>query len=130
MPSDLDAAVRGTMEQWRQAYEVRSLDALAKLYAQDAGLVLVQQGEITRGWPDAAALLEARLGKATAVRVRLHDLSIAPIGAQGATVVARMTREISDGVTTVNEDGTLTLALRQAGQTWAIISQHYSYPVR
>jgi ketosteroid isomerase-like protein len=124
---DLVGAVQGTIEQWRQAHEVRSLDALARLYAQEPGLVLVQDSTRLVGWAAIEPVLSARLARATAMHVRLADLQIAALGADAAVVSARMTRESTDGATTVTENGVITLALRRAGESWVIASEHYSY---
>ena len=43
-PKEVVAAAKGVIEQWRQAYEVKSFDALAKLYSHDIDLVVVQDG--------------------------------------------------------------------------------------
>lgn len=130
LPSGEHAGVLGAVEKWRQAQEVRSLDVLASVYATDDSVVLVQQGVATRGWPAVSALLERKLVAATGVRVRLAEVAVAPAGAGGAVVSARMTRETSDGVSTLTEDGPLTLAMRLDGASWRIVAQHYSYPVR
>jgi ketosteroid isomerase-like protein len=130
MPEATDAAVRGALEQWRQAYEVRSVDALAKIYAQDGQVAVVQQGTLTLGWPAVQALLTSRLATAKEARVRLKDLDVVPLGSEGAAVTATMTREISDGVTTVTEGGIVTFGLRARGGAWSIVSEHYSYAVR
>lgn len=130
MPENQVAAVRGALEQWRQAYEVRSLDALGKRYAQGDDVVLVQEGRQTRGWPAIQALLTERLARAKDVRVRLKDVAVAPIGEGGAALVAGMSREISDGITAVAEEGVLTLTLRGEGGSWVIVSEHYSYLAR
>jgi ketosteroid isomerase-like protein len=130
MPDAFVAEVRGTIEQWRQGYEVRSVEALAKLYAQDPDVVLVQQGVVLRGWAAIESALKDRLTRATAIRVRLKDLTVVPIGTHGASVLATMAREVSDGVTTVTEEGILTLALRHGDASWSIVSEHYSYAVR
>lgn len=120
-------AVSSAVEKWRLAYEERSVETLAKLYAKDE-VILVQQGSEARGWTALEAILTSRLGNAKEVRVRLKDLAVAPLGEAGATIVAAMTREISDGVTTVTEEGRLTLALRDSGGgVWTIVSEHYSY---
>lgn len=124
------AAVRGAVERWRQALEVRSVEALGEVYAHDEALVVVQQGAATRGWQAVSRQLEEQLAKAREVRLRLDELMVTPVGEGGAVVVGRLQREISDGVTSVAEDGTLTLTLRQDGAAWVIVSQHYSYPVR
>lgn len=130
MPVNQQAAVRGALEQWRQAYEVKSLEGLGKRYAQTDETVLVQEGAQTRGWTAISTLLAARLANAKDVRVRLKDVVVAPLGEGGASLVAGMTREISDGVTTVTEEGALTLTLRNAAGEWVIVAEHYSYAAR
>ena len=40
---------------------------------------------------------------------------------------AVMTRELGDGVTTVTESGALTIVLRKDGDSWLIVTEHYSY---
>lgn len=130
VPGAMDAAVRGTIEQWRQAYEVRSVEALSALYSREPDVVVAQQGGIARGWTAVEAALSERLGRATQVHVRLKDLAVSALGEYGAAAVANMTREVSDGVTTVTEEGILTLALRRSSSSWSIVSEHYSYAVR
>jgi ketosteroid isomerase-like protein len=129
MPEDQGAAVRSVLEQWRQAYEVKSVDALARLYAT-ADAVVVKEGSQVRGWPQIQAGLNEQLGRAKNVRVRLKDVTVVPLGERGAAISAGMTREVSDGVTTVTEEGLLTLALRSDGVAWTIVSEHYSYVTR
>lgn len=129
MPENQVAAVRSVLEQWRQAYEVRSVDGLARLYAADDAVV-VKQGSQVRGWPQIQAGLVEQLGRATEVRVRLKDVVVSPLGDRGAAVSAGMTREISNGVTSVTEEGLLTVALRSDGTAWTIVSEHYSYVTR
>jgi uncharacterized protein (TIGR02246 family) len=126
-PADVVAAGRATIEQWRQAYEVRSADALAKLYAHDASLVFVQDGTPSVGWAAIEPVLKVRLGHAKDVHVRLKDLAVWSVGATAAVAAATMTREISDGTTTVTENGALTLVLRRDDDGWKIVVEHYSY---
>jgi len=126
-PKDVVAAATGTIEQWRQAYEVRSFDALAKLYAHDLDLVVVQDGQPLMGWSTVEPALRDRLGKAKEIHVRLKDVTVASLGPTGAAALATMTREISDGVTTVTENGALTLVLRRGADGWQIIQEHYSF---
>jgi SnoaL-like domain len=92
--------------------------------------VLVQEGAQTRGWTAISTLLTARLAGAKDVRVRLKDVMVAPLGEGGASLAAGMTREISDGITTVTEEGALTLTLRNAAGEWVIVTEHYSYAAR
>lgn len=126
-PKDVVAAAKGTVEQWRQAYEVRSFDALAKLYAHDSELVIVQDGMPLMGWSTVEPVLRERLGKAKEIHVRLKDVTVASLGPTAAAALATMTREVSDGVTTVTENGALTLVLRKSADGWQIVQEHYSY---
>lgn len=125
-PVGLSAGVKGTVEQWRQAYEVRSMDALAKLYSHDPGLAIVQDGAIERGWTAIEPALRGRLARATAIRVRITELQVAPLPAGAAVATGLMTRESTDGTTTVTENGVLTLVLRKDDTGWVIASEHYS----
>ena len=126
-PKDVIAAAKGTIEQWRQAYEVRSFDALAKLYAHEIDLVVVHDGTPIMGWSAVEPVLRERLGKAREIHVRLKDVTVASLGPTAAAALATMTREISDGVTTVTENGALTLVLRRSGDGWQIVQEHYSF---
>ncbi len=128
-PKEVVAAGRATVEQWRQAYELKSLDALAKLYAHDVELVVVQDGLPWIGWSSVEAMLRDRLARAKQIHVRLKDVQVVSIAPVAASVLATMTREISDGVTTVTEHGTLTIVLRRddASGAWTIVAEHYSY---
>lgn len=121
------AGAKATIEQWRQAYEVRSVDALAKLYAHDLDVVVVQQGVPHLGWTAVQALLDERIGHASAIHVRLKDVQVTALAPTVAAAVATMSREVSDGATTVTETGTLTLVVRKTDAGWVITSEHYSY---
>jgi ketosteroid isomerase-like protein len=126
-PKDVVAAATGTIEQWRQAYEVRSFDALAKLYVHDNDTVVVQNGLPLIGWPTIEAMLKDRFAHAKEVHVRLKDITVTSLAPTAASAIATMTREISDGTTTVTENGALTLVLKQTTAGWKIVSEHYSY---
>src|SRR5579862_5895920 len=108
-PRQVIVATRGAIEEWRQAYEVRSMDALAKLYAHDLDTVLVQDGVTLIGWSSIEGTLKDRLARAKEIHIRLKEVQVAAVGPAGAFAVVRMTREIGDGVTTVTENGALTL---------------------
>lgn len=126
-PKEVVAAAKGVIEQWRQAYEVKSFDALAKLYAHGLDLVVVQDGLPLMGWSTVEPVLRERLGKAKEIHVRLKDVTVASLGPTAAAALATMTREVSDGVTTVTENGALTLVLRRSADGWQIVQEHYSY---
>lgn len=126
-PAEVVAAARATIEQWRQAYEVRSLDALAKLYLQELDLAVVQEGNAILGWSAVEAMLKDRLARAEAIHVRLRDLQVVSLGQGLASAVATMSRELVSGTTTITEQGALSLVLRQRGDGWVIAAEHYSY---
>jgi ketosteroid isomerase-like protein len=136
-PKEVVAAGRALIEQWRQAYEVRSVDALSKLYAHDLDLVVVLDGLPLNGWTSVETMLKDRLAHAKEVHVRLKDVQITTLAPTAAFAVATMTRELGDGVTTVTENGALTLVLRSvidpektsavAATRWLIVAEHYSY---
>lgn len=126
-PKEVVAAAKATIEQWRQAYEIRSIEALGKLYAHDVDLVVVQQGTPYLGWPSVKAMLEDRLARAEAIRMRLKDVQVISLSPDVASALATMTREQTQGATTITESGTLTLVLRQQDGAWLITSEHYSY---
>ena len=126
-PKEVVAAAKATIEQWRQGYEVRSVDALSKLYARDLDLVVVQEGQTMIGWSSVEAYLKDRIARAGQIHIRLKDVQVVSLGLEAASAVATMTRELTDGTTTVTEAGTLTLVLRKQGEGWVISSEHYSY---
>ncbi len=126
-PNDVVVAAKATVEQWRQGYEVRSVDALSKLYAHDLDVVLVTEGTALTGWKSIEASLRDKLSRAGAIHVRLKDVQVTAQGLMVATVVAVMTREVTDGAATTSENGTLTLVLRREGDAWVIALEHYSY---
>lgn len=126
-PVGLIDGVKGAIEQWRQAYEIRSMDALARIYAHDAGLAIVQDGTVELGWAAIEPALRGKLERASAIHVRITDLAVAPLGSGAAVAYAMMTRESSDGITTVTEHGPVTFALRKDEPGWVIAGEHYSY---
>jgi ketosteroid isomerase-like protein len=126
-PKEVVAGARATIEQWRQAYEVRSFEALAKLYAHELDLVVVQDGQPLIGWTSVEGTLKDRLARSKEIHVRLKDIQVTALGDSAATATAAMTRELGDGVTTVTESGALTVVLRKEGDLWLIVAEHYSY---
>jgi ketosteroid isomerase-like protein len=128
-PADIEGSARSALEQWRQAQELRSSEALAKLYAHDASLNVVDDGTRLVGWTAFERALRDRLDRATAIRVRLQDVQVHAIGTT-AVVVATMLRELSDAGASKSDAGLLTLVLRAPAPGdptgWVIISEHYS----
>lgn len=126
---DAFAAVFRAVEQWRQGWEVRSLEALSPLYRQDGNTVVVYQGKAHVGWPQAQNYLRQTVEGARSVHLSLEEGQVTSIGGGGATYSARLIREISDGVLTVTDEGFLTMTFARAagGDRWEIVSEHYSY---
>jgi ketosteroid isomerase-like protein len=115
------------VESWRTAYEARDGAGLGAFYDKGDAVVRVHQGRAAQGFAAIDAQLRIVTGKATAIHVRLADVRVAPLAAGAALVTAAMTREVSDGVTTVAETGVLTLAVRAGDGGWLIVGEHYSY---
>jgi SnoaL-like domain len=121
MPSSA-APSSAIIEQWRQAYEVRSVDALAKLYDPSEKLVYVHQGKRYNGWLAAAAVITERLAGATELHMDLRDISVRSIA--GATLIdCNMTREISVSSTTVKESGVVSMVIIDG----KIAVEHFSF---
>ncbi len=127
-PEDVVTGVKRTVEQYRQAYEVRSLDALEPLYAKGEGIVITHQGKTHRGMSQVAAYLNKLLRRAQYIRMKTSAVTVIALGGQGAAVTATLNRAVGDGVTTVETTGTLTLALKRFQKRWVIVSEHFSYP--
>jgi len=126
-PKEVIASARATIEQWRQAYEVRSFEALAKLYVHDIDLVVVQDGLPIVGWTSVEDMLKDRLARSKKIVIRLKDIQVQSLGSTSATATASMTREVGDEITTVTESGALTIVLRKEADAWLIVTEHYSY---
>lgn len=126
-PKEVVAGARATIEQWRQAYQVRSFEALAKLYAHELDLVVVQDGQQLVGWSSVEAMLKDRIERFPKITIRLRDITVASLAATAATATASMTREVGDETTTVTESGALTVVLRKEGDLWVIVAEHYSH---
>ena len=128
VPASVQEAARGVIEQYRQAYQVRSLDALLPLYARSPDLVMVRQGRPIAGWDQVQDHLTSLITRAEEIQLELEDVRIIALGQGGAAVTARVTRTVHDNATSVREEGLLTLALRQDGERWVIASEHFSHP--
>ena len=126
-PKEVVAGARATIEQWRQSYQVRSFESLARLYDHTLDLVVVQDGQPLVGWTSVEGMLKDRLARFKDIQIRLKDIQVASLGGTAAVATAAMTRELGDGVTTITESGALTFVLRKEGDIWVIVSEHYSY---
>jgi ketosteroid isomerase-like protein len=126
-PAQVDSAVKSRIEQYRQGYEVRSLEALAPLYSHTDDLTVTVQGRTQRGWTAAEAQLSAFLQKAVTVKVRISEQQVIALGDAGALATMNVHRSFGDGVTTVDEMGTLVLVFRRVTDEWFIVAEHYSY---
>jgi uncharacterized protein (TIGR02246 family) len=126
-PKEVIAGARATIEQWRQAHQVNSFDAIAKLYAHETDLVLVYDGQQVVGWTSVEALVKDRIERFPKNVIRLKDIQVASLGPTGATATAALSREVGDETTVVTESGALTLVLRKEGEAWLIVAEHYSH---
>jgi ketosteroid isomerase-like protein len=114
------------VEQWRQASEQRSINALFALYDHGKQTTLVTQGQAFVGWDAVSNELTSRFAAAKEVSYKLTDITVAPIGG-GAVATGALVREVSDGIKTVNDRGMLTLALAKNGDgAWVIVAEHFS----
>jgi ketosteroid isomerase-like protein len=124
---DAFAAVFRAVEQWRQGWEVRSMDALTPLYRHDDHTIVVYQGQPQIGWPAAENFLRQRLDGAREIHLLIDDGQVSALGDASATYGARLTREISDGAVSVSDSGYVTLTFARTGSDWQIVAEHYSY---
>src|SRR4051794_22976282 len=74
--TEVTASIKGTIEQWRQAYELRSIDALGKLYAHEPSLTITQEGIAMFGWSSIEVTLRDKLAHATQIRIRIKDVQV------------------------------------------------------
>lgn len=125
-PAPVDeAGARAALERWRQAYETRSGEALAKLYTHDAGLSVVEDGVRIAGWATFEPVLRERLAR-PAARLRLDDVQVRAAGTT-AVIVATLVRERSEAAATVTDSGLVTLVLRPGEPDgWVIVAEHAS----
>jgi ketosteroid isomerase-like protein len=126
----VDAAVRDALERWRQAYESRSGEALAKLYSHDASLRVVHDGSLLLGWAAFEPVLRDQLRTEPPIHIRIADVQVSSAGTT-AVIVASMRRERTDAAPTAADDGVVTLVLRAAGTGndvgWVIVAEHASH---
>jgi hypothetical protein len=126
--------IPAALEQWRQAYEVRSLESLEPLYAHTDDLMVVWQGRSVQSWPSVRAYLGAFLAANTRVKLVVRDVRLAAIGSDAVSLTATVERRYGDGVRSVSENGILTMLFRLAPPddegkpaTWRIASEHFSF---
>ena len=133
-PGSVEEAAKAVLEQYRQAHEVRSIDALAPLYLDAPELVRVWQGERTASWGAVRGQLAVLFSSAEDIRLRVDTVAVLPLGQDGAAVIANVARTVDSGATSVRVEGVLTLILRRQdgqdgqGARWVIVSEHFSHP--
>jgi hypothetical protein len=130
-PVEVVEAGTAALEQYRQAYQVRSPDALKDIFEQTLDLVVIEQGKVYRGWTAFERRLNQLLSTATDIHLDLSDIAVVALGPDAAAASASIRREISDGVMTVVTNGTITLAMRRindaVGERWVVVHAHFSY---
>jgi hypothetical protein len=129
-PEGVTAAVRGAVEQYRQAYEVASFEAIEPLYVKGRELAVTSKGRRYRGWEEVRIYLEELLGGARMIRLEVTNVEVVALGSDAAYATVSLNREMSDGAATVAERGTLSLVfqLREVAgiERWRIVSEHFS----
>lgn len=130
-PVEVVEAVKDAVEQYRQAYEVRALEALEPLYVRGPELVVITGGRRYRGWEEVRGYLSELLQNAREVRMKLSDLKVIKLGDASALATVAVEREIGDGTTSVTENGLLSLVFLyrsglQGAERWRIVGEHFS----
>jgi ketosteroid isomerase-like protein len=126
-PAEVTSAVSARVEQYRQAWEVRSIDALEPLYAHDPALTVTAQGRTQKGWSAVHDATAAFLADCQSYKARFTEVTVTALGDGGALATMTLHRSYGDGVKTVDETGTLMLVFRRQGSEWLIIAEHFSY---
>jgi uncharacterized protein (TIGR02246 family) len=128
VPVDVARAIEGAVEQYRQAFEVVSPEALGELYTHDLDVVMVHQGRAHLGWSQIAAAQRQRFQDVTKARMVISSLSIQALGEEVAVATANLESTIGDDATTTTEKGVVTLVFRKVEDRWMVVSEHFSYP--
>ncbi len=126
-PAEVVTQVKQRVEQYRQGYEVRSVDALAQVYSQTDDLRVTTQGRTSVGWNLVKDQLTQFCAAMQTNKLTLDDVTVISLGDGGAVATAQVRRRYGDGVKTVEETGTLTLVFRRVEKDWKIVAEHYSY---
>lgn len=126
-PAEVVTAIKGQLEQYRQAYKVRSLEALEPIYSHGPELAITYQGTTRRGWEQVRPYLKALLRDNSDIRLAFSEVRVAALGGGGAAVTLTLKRGLGDGSTLTEETGTLDLAFRLDGKRWVIVHEHFSY---
>lgn len=119
--------VQGLIEQWRQAHEVRSVDAISGLYANTSQVEAIHQGRRVRGWPNLRDAITSFFAAHAQIKVLVADLVVVAFAGEGAIATANVTRRYGDGVTTVEEAGAMLWILSRTGDAWKIVGESWSY---
>lgn len=127
VPENVARAIEGAVEQYRQAYEVHSVDALGEIFIHNLDAVSVYQGRAHYGWSQIQADQGKRLKDVTKVRMTITDLSIQALGPDTAVASAGLERTIGDDSSTVTERGALTLVFHKIEDRWMVAAEHFSY---
>lgn len=127
VPQNVTLAIEGAVEQYRQAYEVQSLEALGNLFVHNLDVVSIHQGQLHQGWSQVEADQANRLEDATKVRIVISDLNIQALGTDVAVATAGLERNIGDDATTTTVRGSLTLVFHKVAERWLVASEHFSY---
>ncbi len=126
-PASVEEAGKRLLEQYKQGYQVRSMEALTPLYSATEDLVLTYQGRSIKGWEAVRVYLTQRMFQLSEVRFEVDDVRVSTLGKGGAVVTASMARTLGTLATSVREKGVLILVLRRQGDGWVIVNEHFSF---
>lgn len=122
---DLQAQVRGTIERYVHGVETRDTTAIRAAFVQDGRLAWLEGGEVRYRSVDAMLASLAGFPADAAVRTRLDDLTIVPVGSDGAHAWARFETTVS-GPGGFSFEGALSLVLERTADGWRIVGGHTS----
>lgn len=123
--SDAASTIRKLEEKWTESYKLRHIDILASLLAEDF-VITVEDGNVysKAGYITHSADASVRVDVA-----ELSDLKVRMHGNTAVVTGAYHERGESNGKRYEYRDR-LTDVWMKSGNTWQVISSHYSVPIK
>lgn len=125
-PPALATQAKGLIEQYRQAWEVKSLDALSALYVRTVDVSLVVGGEALLGWTAIEERYKAALAASAVFKLRIEPVAVTAVDQGGVAVVAKVSRIYGDDVTKTEDRELVTFVLTPVEGKLAILVEHRS----
>jgi len=124
-PGDVAGEVRTTIERYLQGVESRDTAAIRAAFVDDGRLAWMEGGEVRYRSVDAMLASLEGFPPDAAVHTRLDDLTIVPVGTDGAHAWARFQTTVS-GPGGFAFGGALSLVLERTPRGWRIVGGHSS----